>query len=118
MEGDHSTLWRMPAANGFNLYVVLLDPAVLKHKKFRDANPDHDAKRPSVYVGRTGLSPQVRFAKHKQGVKANSYVRRYGIRLLPHLYRRFTNMPRVDADRMESQLAETLRRHGYAVWQK
>jgi hypothetical protein len=108
----------MPTANGFNLYVVLLDAAVLKHKKFRDANPGHDARKPSVYVGRTGLSPQARFAKHKHGVKANSYVRRYGIRLLPHLYRRFTNMPRADTDRMESRLAETLRRHGYAVWQK
>ena len=107
----------MPGS-GFNLYVVLLDPAVLRHKRFRDANPRHDARKPCVYVGRTGLTPDERFAKHRAGVKANSYVRRYGIRLLPALYRRFTNMPRADADRMEQQLAATLRRHGYAVWQK
>ena len=103
---------------GFNLYVVLLDPAVLKHKRFRDANPHHRPGKPSVYVGRTGLPPKERFAKHKQGHKANSYVKRYGIRLLPALYRRFANMPRVEADRMEARLADTLRRHGYAVWQK
>jgi predicted GIY-YIG superfamily endonuclease len=71
-----------------------------------------------VYVGRTGLSPEERFNKHKQGIKANSYVKRYGIRLLPELYRRFRNMPRADADRMEGRLANTLRGHGYAVWQK
>ena len=109
---------RHPPTTGFNLYVVLLDAAVLRHKRFRDANPHHDPRKPSVYVGRTGLSPEARFTKHKQGIKANSYVKRYGIRLLPALYRRFRNMPRADADRMEIRLAETLRRHGYAVWQK
>ena len=109
---------RQPAATGFNLYVVLLDPAVLRHKRFRDANPRHRPGKPCVYVGRTGLSAEERFAKHKQGIKANSYVRRYGLRLLPALYRRFTNMPRAEADRMEPRLAATLRRHGYAVWQK
>lgn len=102
----------------FNLYVVLLDPAVLKHRRFREANPNHVPGKPSVYVGRTGLSPEERFAKHKQGHKANSYVKRYGVRLLPALYRRFHDMPRSEADRMESRLADTLRRHGYAVWQK
>jgi hypothetical protein len=107
----------MPSS-GFNLYVVLLDPVVLQHKRFRAANPQHHPGKPCVYVGRTGLSPAERFAKHRQGVKANSYVRRYGIRLLPALYRRFANMPRAEADRMEKRLAVTLRRHGYAVWQK
>jgi predicted GIY-YIG superfamily endonuclease len=109
---------RRSSTTGFNLYVVLLDPAVLHHKRFRDANPRHDPAKPSVYVGRTGLSPEDRFAKHKQGIKANGYVRRYGIRLLPELYRRFRNMPRAEADRMEGRLATMLRRHGYAVWQK
>ena len=109
---------RHASTTGFNLYVVLLDPAVLRHKRFRDANPEHRPGKPCVYVGRTGLSPAARFAKHKQSVKANSYVRRYGIRLLPAIYRRFRNMPRAVADRMEIRLADTLRRHGYAVWQK
>ncbi len=109
---------RRSPATGFNLYVVLLDPAVLHHRRFRDANPRHRPGKPCVYVGRTGLSPESRFEKHKQGIKANSYVRRYGIRLLPAIYRRFRNMPRAEADRMEIRLAETLRRHGYAVWQK
>lgn len=105
-------------SGGFNLYVVLLDPAVLRHKRFREANPRYRNGRPCVYVGRTGLEPEERFAKHRAGIKANSYVRRYGIRLVPHLYRRFANMPRAEADRMERELAVTLRRHGYAVWQK
>ena len=107
-----------PSSGGFNLYVVLLDPAVLQHKKFRDANPRHHPTRPCVYVGLTGLDPAQRFKNHKAGVKANGYVRRYGIRLLPGLYCRFRNMPRPEADRMERRLAEVLRGHGYAVWQK
>jgi hypothetical protein len=45
-----------------------------------------DPKRPSVYVGMTGLTPEERFANHKAGIKDASLVKRYGIRLLPELY--------------------------------
>ena len=98
-----------------NVYVVLLDPAVGKLRKVRDQNPNRDPKKPCVYVGMTGLDPQARFANHKAGMKAASVVKRYGIRLVPELYKHLNPMPFEAAARMEKDLAEDLRRAGYTV---
>ncbi len=98
-----------------NVYVVLLEPAVAKQRKVRAANPNHDPKKPCVYVGMSGLDPQARFSNHKAGIKAASVVRRYGIRLLPELYEHLNPMPFEAAAQMEKDLAEDLRRAGYAV---
>ncbi len=97
------------------VYVVLLDPAVAKIRKVRAENPDRDRKRPCVYVGMTGLSPEERFANHKSGIKAAAVVKRYGLRLLPELYEHLNPMPFVAAAQMEIDLAEDLRRAGYTV---
>ena|SRR2546422_2119784 len=40
------------------IYVIELDPAVLEHAKFRAANPNHDPRKPPLYVGMTGLDPE------------------------------------------------------------
>src|SRR5882724_1117459 len=69
-----------------NVYVVLLDPAAARIRKVLLANPARDPDKPIVYVGLTGLTPEERFANHKQGIKSSSLVRRFGIRLLPELY--------------------------------
>jgi predicted GIY-YIG superfamily endonuclease len=98
-----------------NVYVVLLDPAVGKVRKVRAANPKHDRKKPCVYVGMTGLTPEERFANHKAGTKAAWVVRRYGLRLLPELYAHLNPMPYEAAAQMEKDLAEDLRRAGYTV---
>jgi hypothetical protein len=100
-----------------NVYVVELDPAVLKSARFRNANPDRDLLKPCVYVGMTGLTPEQRFAKHKAGLRANAYVQRYGLRLLPKLYAYANPMPYEAAREMEVELAIALRAQGYAVWQ-
>lgn len=105
---------RQPADH-HHVYVVLLDPAVGKMRKVRHANPNRDRKKPCVYVGMTGLTPEERFANHKAGTKAASWVKRYGIRLLPELYEHLNPMPYGAAARMEVDLAEDLRRAGYAV---
>jgi hypothetical protein len=42
--------------------------------------------KPCVYVGLTGLDPDVRFDKHKAGIQANRYAQEFGLRLLPELY--------------------------------
>ena len=55
-----------------NVYVIELDGAVLNHRRFREANPNRDMLKPCVYVGCTGLSPEKRFAKLKEGIQANS----------------------------------------------
>ena len=100
-----------------NVYVIELDGAVLNHARFRNANPDRDITKPCVYVGCTGLSPEKRFAKHKAGIRANSYVQRYGLRLLPALYAYANPMPYEAARDMEVELAIALQEEGYAVWQ-
>jgi predicted GIY-YIG superfamily endonuclease len=100
-----------------NVYVVELDPAILNIARFRNANPNRDLTKPCVYVGMTGLSPEARFAKHKAGIRANRYVQRFGLRLLPKLYAYANPMPYAAAREMEVELAIALQQEGYAVWQ-
>jgi predicted GIY-YIG superfamily endonuclease len=107
----------MPGAYRHSVYVVELGPEVLREGRFRRANPGYDAVRPCVYVGMTGLTPEQRLRKHKAGVKANRYVQRYGLRLLPSLYSCFNPMPYDAAREMEVELAIELREKGYGVWQ-
>lgn len=98
-----------------NVYVVLLDPAAGRLRKVRAENPKRSQKKPCVYVGMTGLTPEERFANHKAGIKAAAVVKRYGIRLLPELYAHLNPMPFEAAAQMEVDLAEDLRREGYTV---
>jgi hypothetical protein len=100
-----------------SVYVIELDPAIYNSARFRRANPDHDLTKPCVYVGCTGLTPEERFAKHKAGIRANTYVQRFGLRLLPRLYAYANPMPYNAARDMEVELAIGLREQGYAVWQ-
>ena len=98
-----------------NVYVVLLDPAVGRVRKVRAENPKRDRKKPCVYVGMTGLTPEERFTNHKGGTKAAWVVKRYGLHLLPELYAHLNPMPYEAAAQMEKDLAEDLRRAGYTV---
>jgi hypothetical protein len=98
-----------------NVYVVLLDPAAGRLRAVRAANPRRDPRKPCVYVGMTGLTPEERFANHKHGIKSASVVKRYGLRLLPELYEHLNPMPYEAAARMEVDLAEDLRRAGNTV---
>ena len=107
---------RKPRAK-HNVYVIELDGRVLNHARFRDANPNRDMLKPCVYVGCTGLTPEKRFEKHKAGIRANTYVQRYGLRLLPGLYAYANPMPYEAARDMEVELAIALQEEGYAVWQ-
>jgi hypothetical protein len=101
----------------YSVYVVELSPKVWNHRKFRKSNPDHDILKPCVYVGMTGLSPDVRFDKHKAGIQANGFVRDHGLRLLPALYAMYNPMPYEAAREMEVELGIALREAGYGVWQ-
>jgi len=103
------------AKDHHNVYVVLLDKAVAKLRKVRLANPNRDPKKPCLYVGMTGLTPEERFANHKQGIKSSSLVKRYGVRLLPEFYAHLNPMPYDAAAQMERDLTEDLRRDGYTV---
>jgi hypothetical protein len=101
--------------NHHNVYVVLLNPAAGRVRAVRAANPKRDPKKPCIYVGMTGLTPEERFANHKAGTKAASMVKRFGLHLLPELYEHLNPMPFEAAAQMEKDLAEDLRRTGYTV---
>ena len=101
----------------YHVYVVELADAVWNEPRFRRANPDYELGKPFVYVGMTGIDPDVRFDKHKAGIQANRYVQQYGVRLLPKLYEVYNPMPYQGAKEMEVELAIGLRDAGYGVWQ-
>ena len=77
---------RKTARHHHHVYVVELSDRVWNLPAFRRANPDHILGRPFVYVGMTGLDPDLRFDRHKAGVQANRFVLEYGLRLMPELY--------------------------------
>lgn len=100
-----------------HVYVVALSDRVWNEPSFRKSNPDYLLGKPLVYVGMTGLDPDLRFDRHKAGVQANRFVREYGLRLLPQLYEVYNPMPYEAAREMEVELAIGLREAGYGVWQ-
>ena len=101
----------------YHVYGVELADAVWNEPRFRRANPDYRLGRPFVYVGMTGTDPDLRFDKHKAGIRSNRFVERYGLRLLPALYEVYNPMPYEGAKEMEVELAIALREQGYGVWQ-
>ena len=98
-----------------SVYVILLDPSVLRHPSILRLNPNREPTKPSVYVGMTGLPVQQRFENHKKGQKSAWVVRKYGLRLMPELYGFLNPMPFEAAAQMERDLAEDLRADGYTV---
>ena len=108
---------RTPRSHHYHVYVVLLSDEVWNNGRFRRANPDYDLGKPFVYVGMTGLDPDVRFDKHKAGIQANRYAQQYGLRLLPDLYEAFNPMGYKDAVDKEIDVGIDLRSAGFGVWQ-
>jgi len=100
-----------------NVYVVELSKEVLDVKKFVNSNPAYVTGMPCVYVGMTGLDPDVRFDNHKAGIRSNKYVTRFGIRLMTELFEHLNPMPYGDAQYMEVDPAIHLREQGFGVWQ-
>jgi hypothetical protein len=101
----------------YHVYVVELDDRVWNAARFRRANPDYVLGKAFLYVGMTGLDPDVRFDKHKAGIQANAFVRDCGLHLRPDLYERLNPMTYREARETEVELGIQLRRAGYGVWQ-
>jgi len=104
--------------NHHSIYVIQLSPSIVRNKKFCSANRGFNPFLPCYYVGMTGLSPEKRFANHKNSYKSSRIAHKYGVCLLPEIYERFNPMSYRKAARMEKALAEALRRRGHGVWQK
>ncbi|HRD94775.1 MAG TPA: hypothetical protein PLA97_00035 [Rubrivivax sp.] len=108
---------RRPRRHHYHVYVVELADQVWNEPRFRRANPGYQMGKPFVYVGMTGLDPDLRLDKHKAGIQANRFVMQYGLRLLPALYEVYNPMPYRAACEMEVELAIGLREAGLGVWQ-
>ena len=104
---------RSPSArSGYHVYVVELDPSLCVQLGCLSRNG-----KPPVYVGQSAQPPDVRFRQHKDGDKSSKYVRNFGVRLMPRLYRNVRPMPtRTAALEAEQKLADKLRRMGYCVF--
>lgn len=88
--------------SGHSIYVVLLEFAAGEY---------------GLYVGMTSLTPEERYLKHKAGHRASRWVRKYGIGLLPALYRHLNPLDRKLATGAEVDLAEALASTGIRVKQ-
>ncbi|CAH2770297.1 MAG: hypothetical protein CBARDCOR_0436 [uncultured Caballeronia sp.] len=108
-----------PRTHHYHVYVIVIELAdtVWNEARFQRSNPDYVLGMPFVYIGMTGIDPDVRFDKHKAGIQSNRYVREFRLRLLPQLYELYNPMPYEGAREMEVELAIDLREAGYGVWQ-
>ena len=101
----------------FRLYVVTLHAQVWSVGAFARANKGK--KGQCLYAGSTAHTPEHRFAQHKAGRFSNrGWVERFGLALAPHLSDGREYQTRESAEQAERALAESLRRKGYAVWQR
>lgn len=107
----------MPRRDRYYVYVVELSQDVLYEKRFIKCNPGYIRGKPCIYVGMTGLDPDLRLDRHKAGIQANRFVQRFGLWLLPELYEMYNPMSRQAACDLEVELAIDFRASGYGVWQ-
>ena len=113
------------------IYVIELNKKVLENKKFRKENPNYVDGMPCVYVGYTSRTPEIRLNQHLNGERNkkgyrlyNRYAHNFGEVLRPRDYEylnRFMKKKSISKEAamsLEVKKAESLRRKGYAVWQK
>ena len=101
----------------YYVYVIELDKKVMQSKKFLKCNPNIDTHKPCFYVGQTCRQPETRFTQHKNGYKANSFVKYYGLWLKRNIYEKLNPIhTRAEAEKTEEELADVLRQKGHGVW--
>ena len=93
----------MPSPLHYSVYVIELSKDVLYEAKFKKCNPNYITGKPCVYVGMTGLDPDVRLDKHKR-IQSNRYAKQYGLGLLPDLYEGFNPLTYDEAIELEMRL--------------
>ena len=92
----------------YHVYVIELSDGV---------GPRCDPRKPCVYVGQSAVPPKERLQQHLDGYKASRYVRDFGIKLKPRLYKNYGPYPtRGESEAAEGRLARRLRRKGYRVY--
>jgi hypothetical protein len=107
----------MARRNHYHVNVIELSKDVLYEGRFKRCNPDYISGEPCVYVGMTGLDPDIRVDKHKAGIQSNRHVKDYGLHLLPDLFEGFNPMSYDEACTREVEIGINLREAGFGVWQ-
>ena len=93
-----------PARSGrSNIYLVLLDYA------------DSSRGPYGVYVGMTNYRAAERFDQHKAGIRASGSVLKRGLEVLTGPVAHLQRISRIEATRIEAELAEALRARGLIV---
>ena len=101
----------------YYVYVIELDKSVGKSTKFRKKNPNFILGSRCFYVGQSAKAPMLRFKQHKEGYKSNTFVKKFGRKLIPEFYEKYNPIPtRRDAEDLEKYLANKLRLEGYGIW--
>jgi len=107
----------------YYVYVIELNRAFAKTPRAKDANPYARNDKPCIYVGSSSKTPEERFQEHINGARNlrgplfSRIVKRYGVRLRPHLYQRHNPIAtREEAESKEKELTRRYRRRGYTVW--
>lgn len=104
-------------SSSLHVYVIELSKDVFFEAKFKKCNPNYQSGKPCVYVGMTGLDPDVRFDIHKAGIQSNRYAKQYGLRLLTDLYEGFNPLSYDEAVELEIEIGIDLRSADFGVWQ-
>ena len=99
----------------YSVYVVLLNESIGRLPQMRLRNPKRDLSKPYVYVGLTPLVVDRRFDFRKATVKAEWRVERFGVRLMPELYKHLNPVRYEAALQRARTLAENLRAKGFGV---
>ena len=128
-----------------HVYVVQLSDEIAKKKWFLEANPNYDASKSCLYVGKTTHHPLCRIKMHenclvgdwedksyecicsryayglkscKEGNRTSQNANLYmkGFLLRKKLYKRWNPIVDQLADDAEKRLSEYLRKKGYGVW--
>ena len=101
----------------YYVYVIRLDDAVLKSRKFKRRNPDMIPGFPCFYVGQSCHPPEIRFWQHKQSYKANRFVQEFGLGLCSQFYADINPIcTREEAENIEGRITDSLRLKGHGVW--
>jgi len=95
----------------YNIYVVQLHEHVGMLASVRRRNPQRDASKPCVYIGLTWLPLDAEFDYRGGGWP----VSKWGLRLMPELYKHLRPMTFERAVQSARKLAEELRSKGYSV---
>lgn len=105
-----------PNRRSYSVYVIELEQRILEERVKFGSQDNIDPDLPPVYVGKTSLSPEERFAKHRRNeTSASNDVADFGLRLRPDLYESYNPMTELEAFRKERTLHQMLGNLGFPV---